>query len=227
MEFMPQHAATAMLALLGLGAALGVAVLALIGAIFLKRRRLLPWIAGFGLAAVAIYAGLLFSSSAASKERLLTLGEKKYFCEIDCHLAYSVEGTEINRQLGPPARPLRARGRWHVVRLRTWFDEETVSSRRGADPIQPKPRRVYVADAAGTRYAPSAEGAAALAAIGRISAPLTQTLRPGESYVTLLVFDLPEDVRAPRLFVGAKDPITFLLIGHEESPSHAKIWFRL
>ena len=48
-----------------------------------------------------------------------------------------------------------------------------------------------------------------------------------ESYITEVVFDLPSDIREPRLYVGDADPVCSFLIGHEESPLHRKIWFRI
>lgn len=51
--------------------------------------------------------------------------------------------------------------------------------------------------------------------------------RASESYVTELVFDLPADIREPRLYVGSAGAEVFFLIGHEESPLHKKIWFRI
>src|SRR5271155_3455571 len=41
-------------------------------------------------AGAAPYAGLLFVFSLASRPHLLTRTQEKYFCEIDCHLAYSL-----------------------------------------------------------------------------------------------------------------------------------------
>ena len=37
-----------------------------------------------------VYFGLLFGFSFGSHDQLLAQGREKYFCEIDCHLAYSV-----------------------------------------------------------------------------------------------------------------------------------------
>jgi len=66
----------------------------------------------------------------------------------------------------------------------------------------------------------------ALVPSGRTSIPLTTSLRPGESYETLLVFDLPNSAPSPRLYVGVHG-IEAFLIGHEDSPLHKKIWFRI
>ncbi len=227
MEFVPPFAPFVVLAFLALGGALGATALALLAAAILRKSRLLPWIAGFGAVVVLGYAGVLLADSLVSHERVLGHGEKKYFCEIDCHLAYSVEEVETAPILGPPLHPLRAKGRWLVVRLKTWFDENTISRHRGDSPLQPNPRVIYVRDADRRRFAPSPQAEHALTAAGRTSVPLTRPLRPGESYETLLAFDLPPGIRDPRLYVGSDDPVTFLLIVHEQSPLHRKVWFRI
>jgi hypothetical protein len=227
MEFVPPFAPFVVLAFLALGGLLGITALALVAAAILRRTRLLPWIAGFGVVVVLGYAGVLLADSAVSRERVLGPDEKKYFCEIDCHLAYSVAGVETAPVLGPPLQPLRAKGSWLVVRLKTWFDENSISPRRGDSPLYPNPRLTYVRDADGRRFAPSPQGEQALAASGRTSVPLTRPLRPGESYETLLAFDLPPGIKDPRLYVGSDDPVSFLLIGHEQSPLHRKVWFRI
>src|ERR1022692_4712286 len=41
-------------------------------------------------AGAAVYAGLLFGFSLASRPHVLMRTQEKYFCEIDCHLAYSL-----------------------------------------------------------------------------------------------------------------------------------------
>jgi hypothetical protein len=51
--------------------------------------------------------------------------------------------------------------------------------------------------------------------------------RPGESYQTTLVFDLPEGVQNPRLLLTDPWPVNRLLIGHENSFFHKKVYFRL
>lgn len=227
MAYVPPLAPLVVLAFLAMGGSLVGTALALLLAAIFRKTRLIPWILGVGVVVTVGYAGVLLADSAASRERILAPGETKYFCEIDCHIAYSVEGVETAPTVGPPLEPLRARGRWHVVRLRTWFDPSTISPHRGDAPLTPNPRVVYVRDREGRRYEPSPRAQEALLASGRPSVPLTRPLRPGESYETLLVFDLPPGAREPRLYLGEDDPVTFLLIGHEQSPFHRKVWFRI
>jgi hypothetical protein len=57
--------------------------------------------------------------------------------------------------------------------------------------------------------------------------PLDTPLRPGESYTTELVFDLPTGARDARLLVNESDLPTRFIIGHENSPLHKKTEFKL
>ena len=66
---------------------------------------------------------------------------------------------------------------------------------------------------------------AALARIGGRSTPLTEPLRPGESYTTDFFFDVPKDAQGLRLPSTADYPETHFVIGHENSLLHRKIYF--
>lgn len=227
-EYVPPFAPVAVLAFLCTAFLLAIAAAAFLVAAWMRNRRLAAAIL-IGIACVlGLYGGTLLASSTLSRERILRLGEKKYFCEIDCHLAYSVAAIEVAKTIGAPPHVGRADGTFHVVTLRTWFDESTISPARDPEaPLYPNPRVVYVQDAAGRRYEHSLVAEDALMAMGRRSTPLTRPLRPGESYVTILAFDLPVDSREPRLFVGCAPGMEFALISHEMSPLHKKVWFSL
>ncbi len=226
--YVPPLAPIVVLAFLATAFLLAVAAAALLYAAISKRRALvLPILTGAGMLLLG-YGVVLLTASALSQERELRRGERKYFCEIDCHLAYSVENVETTPEIGEPPHAVQAAGQFYVVTLRVWFDPTTISPRRPLDvPLYPNPRTVYVQDWAGNRYEPSAAGQQLLASLGRPSTPLTQPLRPGESYTNCLVFDLPKDARNPRLFLGNGTDIEFLLIGHEMSPGHKRVWFLL
>jgi hypothetical protein len=64
-------------------------------------------------------------------------------------------------------------------------------------------------------------------ALNEPSTALETPLVPGQSYRTRLVFDLPRDVRAPRVLLSDPDPVLALLIGHENAPMHRKAFFAL
>jgi len=66
---------------------------------------------------------------------------------------------------------------------------------------------------------------AAPARIGGTSTPLTEPLRPGESYTTDFVFEVPKGAQGLRLLITEDCPETHLVIGHENSLLHKKIYF--
>jgi hypothetical protein len=160
----------------------------------------------------AIYLALLTSFSLASRTNVLARGQEKYFCEIDCHLAYSL--VEV--------KPEPASGALHyVVTIRTRFDETTILPSRPKDaPLTPSPRTVCLIDSQGHRYLPVAsEGT-----------PLLTPLRPSDSYTTQLAFDLPPNANPKDLrLLIATIPAwpDFVVIGDENSLLHHKTYFAL
>src|SRR5207245_4176271 len=155
-------------------------------------------------AAVAIAAGyllLLSGVSFASSEETLPPGGWKYFCEIDCHLAYSLAGAQTAASLGPEMQQVSAHGKFAILRVKTWFDEHSIFAHRGNGPLTPNRRKVLLVDDTGRRYEPSPEGESAFSRVAETSTPLTQPLRPGESYTTDSVFDVPQDARRLRLLI--------------------------
>src|SRR3989442_985271 len=79
----------------------------------------------------------------------------------------------------------------------------------------------------GWGFAPSSVGQMTFDRINGPSRPLTQGLRPGESYTTEFVFDVPKDAQGLRLLITEDDPETRFVIGHENSFLHKKIYFGL
>lgn len=81
------------LALLGTGLLLVVATLLLIQSLVVRRqgRAKVVVLAMLGVTGAYLAAMLIFSL--ASHEKVLARGAEKHFCEIDCHLAYSVTDT--------------------------------------------------------------------------------------------------------------------------------------
>jgi len=179
------------------------------------------------LVVFVLYSGALLTHSLTSREKTLEPGQQKYLCELDCHLAYSVASVSTAAALGTGAQRTPAQGVFYVVTLRTWFDERTISARRGGSALWPNPRRVVLEDERRRVYLPSREGLRALASDRMTGIPLDRPLRPGESYSTSLVFDLPGPAQRLRLLVGEDDLITRFLIGHENSFFHKKIWLQI
>jgi hypothetical protein len=201
----------------------GIGVLATVAFAIAARPRIARLTMGFTLAAVAAYGVALVSAGALSREHVLGPSESKVFCEIDCHLAYSVPRTRLTPTIGGA----RARGTFYVVSVRTYFDEHTIAPWRGDGQLWPNPRRVRVVDSTGHRWAPDAAAQHALETNGAAGTPIETPLRPGESYETTYVFDLPTGVVAPRLELTEADAVTRVLVGHENSPFHRKTLFAL
>jgi hypothetical protein len=226
-ESTPHFAPIVVLLFLGAVLLTGVSLLVLLyGA--LRRSGLVLRIGGATVfTVVGGYLFLLGGVSLASSEKTLPPGGTKYFCEIDCHLGYSIGGLRTVTALGPELQPTPADGQFVIVRLKTWFDESTISPHRGDAPLTPNRRGVALIDSDGKRFPISPEGQTALARLGSSSTPLTTALRPGQSYTTDLVFDVPKDARGLRLLLTEDDPESMLVIGHENSLLHKKIYFGL
>ncbi len=177
------------------------------------------------------YGAVLIGFSLTSSERVLSPGEEKYFCEIDCHLAYALTSARMVDTLGAPSAEAKADGTFLVVSLRTRFDETTISNHRPKDfPLYPSPREISIVDEDGKIYSISAQGQAALEQTGGGGTPLTQWLRPGDSYSTDLVFDVPAQIRGARLYVRSQFVPTWLgrvVIGGEQSFLHRRTLHRL
>ena len=175
----------------------------------------------------SIYIGAALFFSFTSHEAVLARGQEKHFCEIDCHLAYSVLDVTRIKTLGTGENQTTAQGMFHIVTVKTRFDENTISPTRGNGELKPNSRVATIIDDHGRRYAPSAEGESALANSESVGSPLTTALRPGESYTTKLVFDLPPEVTKPTLLINEGEWLTHFIIGHENSPLHKKTRFQL
>jgi len=198
------------LAVLGFLAACGGLFLAVASIVvfWFARKPKLARIASVAIGTGAvIYFALLFGFSAGSRERVLAHGQEKYFCEIDCHLAYSV----VEAKTQPDGR--------FVITLRTRFDETTTSPNRPRDaPLTPSAREARLVDSSGRVFAPAVA----------VGTPLTTPLKPGESYTTQLEFNLPKDATGLRLLINTvpqwPDKV---VIGDENSWLHKKTYFAL
>lgn len=226
-EFTPHFAPVVVLVFLGTALLIGGSFLLLFYGAVRQSSLLLRLGGGAALTIASGYLLLLCGVSFASSEKVLPAGGWKYFCEVDCHLAYSLVGAQTAAALGPEMQQISARGKFIVVRVKTWFDERTISVHRGNGALTPNRRKVALVDDTGTSFLPSAERQAAFARLGNSSTPLTEPLRPGQSYITNFVFDVPKDAGGLRLLITEDDPETRLVIGHENSLMHKKIYLGL
>jgi hypothetical protein len=83
-------APASILGFLGACGGLVLSLLAIGVAYFARKPRLGQLLLKLTAAGALFYLGLLLAFAWSSKDYLLTQGQEKHFCEIDCHLAYSV-----------------------------------------------------------------------------------------------------------------------------------------
>lgn len=198
------------LALLGAIGLVGLSVAAMLWGRLRGKTAVTRVATGLLLGTLGGYALLLLGAGLLSHDRVLAPDQEKYFCELDCHLAYRVMAV-----LPLPEGPAGAA--WAVT-LRTRFDPQTISPQRGDGPLTPNPRRVWLITSTGGRVAPL-QGSGGT---GSDSRPLTEPLRPGESYQTVLLFPAVPGAEPASVLVEDDmwpDP---LLIGHEASPFHGR-----
>ena len=225
--YTPQFAPFVVLVFLGSGFLLAVSVLLLVAGLIRKSRAVLRlgWMSGLVL--VLCYSGILLGLSLLSREVMLPMGGWKYFCEIDCHVAYSVSDMRTIASAGPEMQQVAGDGKFVVIQVKTWFDPATISAQRGNVPLTPNGREVRLQDGSGRFYERCAREDAVLVALGLASTPLRTALRPGDSYVSYVVFDVPASAGGFRLLLTSADEVNALLWGDENSVWHKKITFSL
>ena len=225
--YTPQFAPIVVLAFLGtVGVLILCACIVLVGALKKSRSAVLGG-AGAGAIILVGYASILFGLSLASRDVEITQGAWKYFCELDCHIAYAIGGMYVVTRVGPETQSVSANGQFAIVQIKTWFDPATISPQRGDGPLTPNGREIILVDDRGRKFAPSAKGEPVLATARLHSTPLRTSLRPGESYVSYVVFEIPEDARGLKLLLTSSDTEGALLWGDESSPLHRKAYFAL
>ena len=215
------------LALLGTGFVLLVASVFLLYSLAVRRFGRVKLVLAAMLLVSVVYAALILLFSLASSDKVLARGQEKHFCEIDCHLAYSIADARQSKTIGDATNQLTAKGTFTVLTIKTRFDETTISKNRGNGQLYPNSRVLSVVDADGRKYFPSPEAQRALEQSGAAGTPITTPLRPGESYSTTVAFDLPTDIRNPTLLINEGEWETHLVIGHENSPLHKKTRFQI
>lgn len=215
------------LLLLGTGFLLFVAALILVYSM-IGRKFVVTKLALVALGTIAgLYLGVMLFFSFTSSEKVLGRGEEKHFCELDCHLAYSVADVRESKTLGDASHQVAAAGTFRVVTVKTRFDETTIGPSRGNGELYPNSRELAIVDGNGRKYFLSPSGESALESSQTAGTPLTSPLRPGESYTTTFVFDLPPDIQNPTLLIHEGEVETHFMIGHENSPLHKKIRFQI
>ena len=210
-------AAIAALAFLSTGFILTVATIVLMQSLFVRKMGRARIVLVVMLILGLLYFGALIIFSLVSRDQLLAHGQEKHFCELDCHLAYSIANVTRAKTFGAGASETRAEGQFIIITIKTRFDETTIGPRRGNGLLFPNGRAFTLVDDRGNRYGLTAQA----------GTPVTTPLRPGESYPTDLGFDLPPDVKPAVLLLNESAWETHFLIGHENSPAHGQTKFQI
>jgi hypothetical protein len=203
----------AVMAFLGAAAGLFLALAAAAIAWFARKPKLARTCLLIVGAGATLYAAFLFTFSLASRPHILTRTQEKYFCEIDCHLAYSLLDVKTEPAAGVTH---------YLVTIRTRFDETTTSPTRPKDaPLTPSPRTVLlIDDSSGQKYRP----------VATQGTPLETPLKPSDSYTTQLSFEVPPSAnpRNLRLLITTTPAWPDrVVIGDENSLLHHKTYFAL
>jgi hypothetical protein len=68
--------------------------------------------------------------SYTSFDRIVARGDKKFYCGMDCHIAYSVRNVERVKTIGGT----NASREFYGITLRSHFDQRTIAPWRGGSP---------------------------------------------------------------------------------------------
>lgn len=195
----------------------GLIIAAVLLAISLWTKK--TWLTNFVLGAVSVwfafYAIIFLVSSAFSEEQTLAPNEPKEFCGfyIDCHLHTAVSNVRKTKNFGGKT----ANGEFYIVKIK-------VSSDAKRAPLNLTAPNFEVVDADGNRFERDAS-------LEKSEPNWEQKVPAGESFEKEVVFDLPTDIKNPRLDVregyGVDHAIEAILVGDEDNFLHKRKYFRL
>lgn len=173
-------------------------------------------IALFLLGWILLYAAALLGSSLASRPRFLPPRQERCFDE----MCFSLKGVAVASRLGTQPVSPQAAGEFYVVTVQLRSD----SRRTAQKPSQPE---LFVIDAEGKRYPRmvSAGEELGLPAGQPVTAAQLwdQRIRPGETVLLTVAFDLPLNIPQPALVVNEGiGPLSAVIIGDENSFFHAR-----
>ena len=177
------------------------------------------WLKSFVSGGVVIwlsgYAILLFCGSFFSVERTLALNEPKEFCGFyfDCHLHTAVTDVQKTKTLGERT----ANGEFYIIKVKVSSDAREAA-------LNLTTPKFEVVDAGGSHFAPDANSE-------NSASSWEQKVPAGGSFEKEIVFDLPADLKNPRLDIregyGIDHAIEAILIGDEDSIGHKRNYFQL
>jgi hypothetical protein len=198
-----------------------VAGILLIASLIAKK----TWLAKFTIGGVAVwmvfYAVMLLGYSAASKDRVLGVGEAKEFCGfyLDCHMHAEVTSVRTAKQIGDRT----ANGMFYIVGVRVFSDAKNpnISFRL----IEPR-ALIEVDDTTAIRRDLNAEARLPTAAVD-----LGGDIKGRQTIDKEIVLDVPPTIPDPKLQIaegyGIDSAIEAVLIDDEDSIRHARTYFAL
>jgi len=194
---------------------LGLAFILLIIAAWTKQVWLSKFVSGAVVVWLVFYTTMLLGVSLASREKTLQLNEAKAFCGfyLDCHLHASVSDVRTAKQISDKT----AQGIYYIVKVRIFND-----ARRAAIGLHNP--QFEIIDEQRRIFEPTED----LTVSGN---PFERKVPAGGSFEGEVIFDLPADVKNPRLDVaegiGIDKVIESVLIGDEDSILHKRARFKL
>jgi len=183
------------------------------------------WLKKFVLGGVAIwfafYVVMLLGYSAASKDRVLGVGEPKEFCGfyLDCHIHAEVTNVETANQIGNRT----AKGKFYIVGLRVFSDAKNPNiAFRLIEPralIEVDDHTAIIRDLDSEALLPTA------------AVDLGGEIKGSQTIEKEIVFDVPATLPDPRMQIaegyGIDSALEAILIDDEDSIFHKRNYFKL
>lgn len=206
-----------LLMLMTIGGVITAFILLMIS-IFTKKAWLRKFVFGAVAAWFVFYTILLFGTSLLSKEKTLALNEPKAFCGfyIDCHMHMAVTNVRKTKKLGDET----ANGKFYVLKVKVFSDAK--QAMLGLITVDAR-----VIDEQNREFARDEQAESQLGE----QPPFEKKISPVESFEKEIVFDLPADLKNPRLDIregyGIDHIIEAVLIGDEDSIFHKRNYSKL
>ena len=198
----------------------GLLVAAILFAVSIATRK--AWLRNFVFDGVAVwfvfYFAMLLGFSLSSRERELAMNEPKDFCGfyLDCHMHTAVTDVRRTKTIGNKS----ANGEFYIVKVKVFSNaKQATLGLIGVD--------AHVVDTGGQTYSRDSQAETLLPS----QPEFVRKVSPVESFEKEIVFDLPSDIRSPRLDIregyGVDHVIEALLVDDEDSILHKRAYFKL
>ena len=181
----------------------------------------LSWLKKFVFGGVSVwfifYAIMLFGFSLLSEEKTLVLNEPKEFCGfyLDCHMHTAVTGVRKAKTIGDK----KQMANFTLCKVKVFSDARQATL--GLITVDAK-----VVDESKNEYKRDEEAEKQLGE----QPPFDRRITPTESFEKEIVFDLPADVKNPRLDIregfGIDHVIEAVLVDDEDSVLHKRKFYK-